>query len=145
MKPLPEIDLSALNGTAGKEKAEQKTTSDRVEIPADRAWAKQRKASPLNTLLATTARWAESLPPDVKPLALMTQFPRLANMAAASWTNAAAFNDFLEVLLVDRRGGRQGFSPRYCWSSSNCARITSTAGTSPGQAFQSIGTDHRKR
>jgi hypothetical protein len=104
MTMFPKIDLSTLNEPVGKEEAEQKAKSDRD-------WTKLRKANPLNVLLDSTVRWAEGLPHEVKPQALMATYPRLANMAAASWRKPSSFQDYLDVLLVDRRGGRKGFSP----------------------------------
>lgn len=111
MTKFPKIDPFALNETVGKENADQKAKSEQVEFPGERDWTKVRKATPLNKLLDSTVRWAEDLPIEVKPQALMAKYPRLANMAAASWKNPSAFHDYLEVLLVDRRGGRQGFPP----------------------------------
>jgi hypothetical protein len=111
MTTFPEIDLSALNANVGDKKAAQKIEPNRAELPAEPDWSKVRKANPLNRLLDATVRWAEDLPPEVKPQALMAKYPRLANMAATSWKQPSAFRDYLDVLLVDRRGGRKGFSP----------------------------------
>ena len=115
MTSFPKIDLSVLDGPVGDQKAEQKTgqttDTDRTEFPDEPDWTSLRKAAPLKKLLDSTLRWAENLPPEVKPQALMAQYPRLANMAAASWAQPSAFRDYLDVLLVDRRGNRKGFSP----------------------------------
>ena len=71
-------------------------------------WNVRRKATPLNDLLNPTLRWAASLPPAIRPLALMNRFPRLANLVAASWKEPLSFRACLDDLLTDRRGGRQG-------------------------------------
>ena len=39
----------------------------------------------------------------------MDQFPRIANLLAANWNEPIAFHGYMNNLLVDRRGGRQGF------------------------------------
>jgi hypothetical protein len=71
-------------------------------------WRERRRAAPLNDLLNPTLRWSATLPMAIRPFALMNQFPRLANLIAASWKEPLAFRACLEDLLTDRRGGRQG-------------------------------------
>jgi hypothetical protein len=106
-----EFDTSEPDGTVGKEDSDENARSDHVDVRDERDWTKLRKATPLNALLKSTVWWADGLPLEVRPQTLMAKFPRLANMAAASWTNASAFHDYLEVLLIDRRGKRKGFPP----------------------------------
>jgi hypothetical protein len=77
--------------------------------PTQPDWTSRRKAAPCNELLHSTLGWAGNLPPEVKPQALMDRYPRLANLVAANWKEAQAFRLCLDGLLVDRRGGRQGF------------------------------------
>jgi hypothetical protein len=40
---------------------------------------------------------------------LLRQFPRIANVVARAWNDAAEIQAVLDDLLIDRRGGRQGF------------------------------------
>ena len=108
---FPEIDPSVLHADRNEKKSEQAAKSASKERPDEPDWTSQRKAAPFNKLLGSTSRWAEALPPEVRPHALMAQYPRLANMAAASWEIEKAFRDYLDLLLVDRRGGRKGFPP----------------------------------
>jgi len=68
-----------------------------------------RKAAPYNELLPMTVRWAEQLPPSIKPEALLASFPRVANSLAANWHDAAALISCFEALLIDHRGDRLGF------------------------------------
>jgi hypothetical protein len=70
-----------------------------------------RKATPVNTLLPRTARWIESLPPRVRPVVLVRQFARIANLIAATWGNVEHFENYMESLLTDKRGNRRGFPP----------------------------------
>jgi hypothetical protein len=72
-------------------------------------WKIRRKARPADALLPTTHRWMNALPLNAQPWALASAFPRIANMLARLWPNAAAFADYTDELLVDRRGGRKGF------------------------------------
>ena len=72
-------------------------------------WAGRRKAQPVEVLLPATQRWLNSLPREIRPRALVEQFPRLANLFAVNWGNPNECVDFISSLLVDRRGGRRGF------------------------------------
>ena len=68
-----------------------------------------RKAAPANEPFAATFKWIASLPRHVRPLALLQQFPRIANSLARAWTDPTAFRAYMFDLLIDRRGGRKGF------------------------------------
>jgi hypothetical protein len=83
----------------------------RVAVP-EVDWNRVRRTAPLNILLPSTVLWASDLPPRVRPMALMAAFPRIANLLAANWKEPAAFHNYMRSLLFDRRGDRQGFSPR---------------------------------
>ena len=68
-----------------------------------------RRAQPLNQALPATWRWIAQLPPEIRPLTLLDEFPRVANMLARAWPEAPSFATCLDSLLHDRRGGRRGF------------------------------------
>jgi hypothetical protein len=70
-----------------------------------------RRAEPLNRPLPATLRWLASLPAAVQPLALLQHFPRIANRLAQAWSDETALAECFDDLLVDHRGGRQGFPP----------------------------------
>ena len=70
-----------------------------------------RRAQPLNTALPTTVRWVGQLPRLVRPLSLLREFPRIVNVLARLWPDAASFAAYLDSLLHDQRGGRRGFPP----------------------------------
>jgi len=73
--------------------------------------ATQRKGAPTDDPLPQTVTWAAKLPRDIRPLALLRSFPRIANLLAASWTEPTAFRLRIDELVVDFRGNRQGFPP----------------------------------
>ena len=70
-----------------------------------------RRAVPLDRPLPATLRWIVSLPAAVQPLTLLQQFPRIANRLAQAWSDEATLSECFDDLLVDQRGGRQGFPP----------------------------------
>jgi hypothetical protein len=72
-------------------------------------WSARRKEKPADFLFRTTVRWMETLPPEFQPTAIAKGFPRVANTLAAFWTRPDAFTSYMDDLLIDKRGGRQGF------------------------------------
>ncbi len=69
------------------------------------------KINVVNRLLASTIDWLASLPPNVRPLALATRFPRVANRIAQEWAEPSACRRDFEELVYDNRGNRKGFPP----------------------------------
>ena len=75
------------------------------------AWLSQRKNRPVDRLLPIAERWNEALPATLRPQALIAYYPRIANLLALQWNDPSAIAAYLDELLVDRRGHRQGFPP----------------------------------
>lgn len=69
----------------------------------------RRRPQPPEVLLTDTIKWLASLPSDVRPTVLPIQFVRIANALARIWSDHRRCLEYLEDLLIDRRGGRQGF------------------------------------
>jgi len=82
---------------------------ERTRTSDQQDWAQRRRSRPAESLLPATIRWMAGLPLAVRPCALGIAFPRIANLLARLWPNAAALTDYMTELLVDRRGGRKGF------------------------------------
>lgn len=61
------------------------------------------------TLSAVTLVWLETLPAEHYPRSLSLAYPRAANRIALCWPDWELTEILLDELLVDRRGGRQGF------------------------------------
>jgi len=78
-------------------------------IDDQKDWAGRRKGQPANILLPATRRWLDTLPIEARPVALAAQFPRLANLIAATWNNPGDCGAYIYALLHDQRGGRRGF------------------------------------
>ena len=84
--------------------------SQQTPSPADAA--KQRQDSAIvNRLLSSTIDWLASLPPNLRPLALATKFPRVANRIAKEWGETGACRRDFDDLVYDKRGTRRGFPP----------------------------------
>jgi hypothetical protein len=81
-------------------------------IPLEKDFKSLRKAKPTDVLLPRTACWIAALPLEVRPVETAKAFPRIANALALLWSVPDELTVYLDELLVDRRGGRQGFPLR---------------------------------
>jgi hypothetical protein len=82
------------------------------QAPASADVAKRRQdATSVNRLLSSTIDWLASLPPNVRPLALATKYPRVANRIAKEWREPSACRRDFDDLVYDKRGTRRGFPP----------------------------------
>ena len=68
-----------------------------------------RQAQPPEALLGDTIKWLAALPQNVRPTSLPIQHVRIANALARLWSDHRRCLEYLEELLIDRRGDRQGF------------------------------------
>ena len=72
--------------------------------------AQRQPPSPYDEKLNLAAvAWMNEIPAEVAPQALASQFPRIVNRLARFWDSPRMVDSYLEDLLVDRRGKRQGF------------------------------------
>ena len=81
--------------------------------PSESPQAAQRRqnTTTVNRLLSSTIDWLAALPPNVRPLALATKYPRLANRIAQEWREPSACRRDFDDLVYDKRGTRRGFPP----------------------------------
>jgi hypothetical protein len=63
-------------------------------------------------LLSATHLWLRRMPPRIHPRHLCRYHPHLANRLARCWGDRERVQHFIDDLLIDRRGGRQGLSDR---------------------------------
>jgi hypothetical protein len=61
------------------------------------------------TLQKHAADWLDSLPPGIRPIHCAHRYPRIVNRLARLWAAIPMTRDYLSHLLLDDRGGRQGF------------------------------------
>ena len=69
----------------------------------------RRPAEPEPTLNAETARWLSALPVPVRPRQLCAAHVRVVNEIARRWRDPDGCLAYLNDVLVDKRGTRQGF------------------------------------
>lgn len=79
-----------------------------VQNPLEEIVARRRPQA-TEALTGDTIKWLAGLPSDVRPGALPIQYVRIANKLARVWADPHACLEYLDGLLIDRRGGRQGF------------------------------------
>ena len=120
MKPLEFMTVKPLEFTTVKplefktvsvEEARRALEGEPTKPGASQLTAK-RTQTPKEPLLDVTRMWLASLPQDVRPMELARQFPRIANRLRHLWKQVAKCEEYLDALLVDRRGTRKGFPPK---------------------------------
>ena len=84
--------------------------SRQAPTSADAAKRRQDPTS-ANRLLSSTIDWLASLPPNLRPLALATKYPGVANRIAKEWREPSACRADFDDLVYDKRGTRRGFAP----------------------------------
>lgn len=77
--------------------------------PKKADYSAERARQPRPVLLDATVAWIAELPIEVRPLALARRFPRIANSICDMWRRVARCEEYLDTLVVDRRGDRSGF------------------------------------
>ena len=53
--------------------------------------------------------WVQQLPPEVRPRHLVSQYARIAHKLAELWKHPQACEKYLNGLMIDERGDREGF------------------------------------
>jgi hypothetical protein len=56
-------------------------------------------------------KWLATLPADLRTIATARQYPRIVNRIADLWGHCEYTRLHFQSLLLDRRGGREGFPP----------------------------------
>lgn len=105
--PVRKIDSAAPDsklGVSSVQKPVSKAQSGEQAIA-------RRRQTPSGDPLPITFKWIAKLPRSVQPLALLRQYPRIANMMAGMWQDPQSCRAYLHDLLTDRRGTRKGFPP----------------------------------
>lgn len=80
---------------------------------ATSAWDARRTSQPGDEeqLGEAAQAWLEQLPEHAQPRRLAARHPRVVNRLADVWADSRAAGDAIDMLTVDQRGGRSGFSP----------------------------------
>jgi hypothetical protein len=60
-------------------------------------------------LNAAAQAWYASLPHTVQPVQLSNRYPAICNRMAERWQDSKLIIPYFDELLMDNRGGRQGF------------------------------------
>ncbi len=71
--------------------------------------ASRRPVQPSNTLAAEAQQWLQTLPESVRPTELPETYGRIVNALCKVWARPQACLALFDELVIDRRGGRQGF------------------------------------
>jgi hypothetical protein len=108
-KGLMDFDRVEVAGVPQRDGLAQAPQRDQAGADADISL--RRRSQPADRLLPLAEQWFDGFPAEVTPCALVSEFPRIANMLALQWRDRQACAAYFGELLVDRRGGRRGFPP----------------------------------
>jgi len=77
-------------------------------------WEQLRRPRNPHALVLTdfAVKWLFGLPRDILPKTLAREYPRIINQIADQWERPEACVKYLNQLLIDERGTRQGFSKK---------------------------------
>lgn len=108
-----EVEMSTPAVTA----VNRSVTSDENPPPVRTAAAvgspERQQENPRDRSLSFLSReWVKSLPFGLRPQSLCKQYPRIVNRLSLCWPDLELRRRMFEDLLVDKRGGRQGFPPK---------------------------------
>jgi hypothetical protein len=92
-----------------KEEARKAFVGEKRPAPGSENRAGDRHDQTAEGVNELTRAWLESLPMSVRPMTLADKYPRIANRLALLWKQPRQCDVYFESLLVDERGGRQGF------------------------------------
>jgi hypothetical protein len=92
-----------------KEEARKAFVGDKKPSPGSENRSADRHEQAAESISELTRAWLESLPMSVRPVTLVDKYPRIANRLALLWKKPRQCDVYFENLLVDERGGRQGF------------------------------------
>ena len=73
--------------------------------------ATTRRGAGPEPLYPQTIEWVRCLPREIRPLHVVKYFPHVANKLYLTWNSPPHFGRCMRELMLDSRGGRQGFPP----------------------------------
>ena len=112
MKPLEFMTVKPLEFKTVSVEEARRTLEGEPTKPRASKLTDKRSRTPKEPLLDVTRTWLASLPEEICPMELARQFPRIANRLRHLWKQVVRCEEYLDALLVDRRGTRKGFPPK---------------------------------
>lgn len=111
---MDEIPFEKVSVEDAKRALHGNTAKSSVPPVQAKDWSGKRlpAAAQSNVELApATFKWLASLPREARPNALARQYPRIVNRLAEIWKRPLQCERYIDDLMIDLRGGRQGFPP----------------------------------
>jgi len=96
-------------------------------------------------LSADTVTFLTSLDQTVRPYKLAVRFPRIANKLARVWRQPAQRDRYLDELLIDTRGNRQGFPLPILSELAALKELSRSAAPPGGDVWANRSDGERKR
>lgn len=109
MNDIPFEKVSAAEAKAATEQREQRF--DGLKPAPKGNPASRMDQAPEQPDIKVLMPWIQQLPAEIRPKQLIVQYARIANKLAGLWPYPVACERFLNSLMIDERGDRQGFPP----------------------------------
>ena len=110
---MDEIPFEKVSVEEAKRSLQGDVVKSEISPPPVKKWDRSRlpETPQAAELVRNTFRWLATLPADVRPHGLAMQYPRIANRFAEIWKRPLQCERYFDSLMIDKRGGRQGFPP----------------------------------
>ncbi|RZI42786.1 hypothetical protein EGT07_12410 [Herbaspirillum sp. HC18] len=108
---VDEIPFVKVSVEEAKKSLQSDLAKKEVALPPPKDWHRARHPGTQKTeeLAPASFKWLATLPRDVRPDNLANQYPRIANRIAEIWKKPLQCERYLDDLMMDMRGDRQGF------------------------------------
>ena len=104
-KPLP-AKRAAARVVVAKEAVQT------AQLARDASWTRRPERPAEQALSPEAMAWLDTLPDAVKPVQLTLRYPRILNRLSLLAGEPQLLLSYLKSLMIDDRGGRQGFPGR---------------------------------
>jgi hypothetical protein len=112
---MDEIPFEKVSVEDAKRVLQADTLKNDVRPAPPNKWERSRsmpgESASSSDLTPLAFKWLAALPREARPNSLARQFPRIANRLAEIWKRPLQCERYIDDLMIDLRGGRQGFPP----------------------------------
>jgi hypothetical protein len=106
MEPI-EFEHVTIESLRESHRGEHKLREDKPE--QEKSVLRSPESAADSCLSQQAVSWLLALPEAVRPTKLAASYPRVVNRLCQLWRRPVEMDRYFEDLMIDRRGGRQGF------------------------------------
>ena len=118
--------------------------ADEIDRDFPRRWSRAPARDRDRILLSQTHIWLRLIPSALLPKHVCRHHPHVANRFAESWGDMERIQQLVDDLLIDRRGGRKGFSQRVRIEIEELERFHARSLSDPAGVRKSLAARQRR-